>query len=131
MNRIVDITRKVKLQRANILYRFGDLKNVGNVHAYYIISQTFALSFLVGGVNLSPLFDNAEFQSSHVQRAFQYLKFWESARENLNQFWFIPSQVMGDHAECIETLTRYTLYKNFFFHHFFKNGRVTKVEIGN
>ena len=77
--------------------------------------KLFALSFFVGGVNLSPLFDNAEFQSSHVQRAFQYLKFWESARENLNQFWFIPSQVMGDHAECIETLARYTLYKNIFF----------------
>ena len=77
--------------------------------------KLFALSFFVGGVNLSPLFDNAEFQSSHVQRTFQYLKFWESARENLNQFWFIPSQVMGDHAECIETLARYTLYKNIFF----------------
>ena len=76
------------------------------------MSNLFHFPFFVGGVSLNPLFDNGEFQSSHVQRVFQYLKFWESARDNLNKFWFTPSQVMGDHAECIETLVRYTLYKN-------------------
>ena len=45
LNRIVDITRKVKLQRANIVYRFGGLKNVGNVHAYSLHLKLFALSF--------------------------------------------------------------------------------------
>ncbi|XP_078381354.1 E3 ubiquitin-protein ligase rnf213-alpha-like isoform X3 [Oculina patagonica] len=60
----------------------------------------------VAGNSLNPLFDNGEFQSSHVQRAFQYLKLWESAGDSLDHFWFLPGQVMGDHAECIETLTR-------------------------
>lgn len=69
------------------------------------------LFFEILGDSRNPLFDNAEFKSSYVQRAFQYLKFWEAARENLNQFWFIPSQVMGDHAECIETLVRYIVFQ--------------------
>ena len=60
----------------------------------------------VGRESLNPLFDNSEFQSSYVQRAFQYLKLCESDERSLDHFWFIPRQVMGDHAECIETLTR-------------------------
>ena len=82
----------------------------------HAISKTFLLfPFFAGCVNLNPLFDNAEFQSSYVQRAFQYLNFWESAKENLNQFWFIPSQVMGDHADCIDTLVRYIVYDGYLF----------------
>ena len=69
------------------------------------ISIHFISIFFVVGNRLNPLFDNAEFKSPYVQRAFQYLKMWESG-EGLDHFWFIPSQVMGDHAECIETLTR-------------------------
>lgn len=66
------------------------------------------------GNSLNPLFDNGEFQSSHVQRAYQYLKLWESAGDSLDHFWFIPGQVMGDHAECIETLTRWNFFDQFF-----------------
>lgn len=64
------------------------------------------LAFYAAGNSQNPLFDNAEFQSSYVQRVFQYLKLWESGGDSLDNFWFLPSQVMGDHAECIETLTR-------------------------
>ncbi|KAJ7339548.1 hypothetical protein OS493_005948 [Desmophyllum pertusum] len=60
----------------------------------------------MAGNSLNPLFDNGIFQNSCVQRVFQYLKFQESADNSLDNFWFIPGQVMGDHAECIETLTR-------------------------
>ncbi|XP_068694638.1 E3 ubiquitin-protein ligase rnf213-alpha-like [Montipora foliosa] len=56
--------------------------------------------------SLNPLFDDGEFRSQHVQRAFQYLKLWESAKENLDQFWFVPGHAMGDYADCLETLTR-------------------------
>ncbi|XP_068694646.1 E3 ubiquitin-protein ligase rnf213-alpha-like isoform X2 [Montipora foliosa] len=56
--------------------------------------------------SLNPLFDDTEFRSQHVQRTFQYLKLWESAKENLDHFWFIRGKVMGDYTDCIETLTR-------------------------
>ena len=70
------------------------------------IRIVFCLDFYSAGNSLNPLFDNGEFQSSHVQRAFQYLKRWESLGDGLDHFWFTPSQVMGDHAECIEKLMR-------------------------
>ena len=62
--------------------------------------------FYTGGGSLNPLFDDGEFRSPYVQRAFQYLKLWQSAKENLDHFWFVPGHVMADHAECIETLIR-------------------------
>ena len=64
----------------------------------------FAFAFALGSLN--PLFDDGEFRSQHVQRAFQYLKLWESAKENLDHFWFVPGHAMGDYADCLETLTR-------------------------
>ena len=56
--------------------------------------------------NLNPRFDDGEFRSQHVQRAFQYLKLWETAKENLDHFWFVPNHTMGDCAECLEILVR-------------------------
>ncbi|XP_022783821.1 E3 ubiquitin-protein ligase rnf213-alpha-like [Stylophora pistillata] len=56
--------------------------------------------------SLDPLFDTAEFKSSYVQRAFQYLKLCEAGGQTLDTFWFVPGQVMGDHTECIEMLIR-------------------------
>ncbi|KAK2555497.1 E3 ubiquitin-protein ligase rnf213-alpha [Acropora cervicornis] len=54
--------------------------------------------------SLNPRFDDGEFRSQHVQRAFQYLKLWETAKENLDHFWFVPNHMMGDYAECLEIL---------------------------
>ena len=65
----------------------------------------FFCSSLAADTSLNPLFDDAEFRSTYVQRAFQYLKLW-GAGQSLDDFWFVPGQVMGDHAECLETLMR-------------------------
>ncbi|PFX29705.1 E3 ubiquitin-protein ligase RNF213 [Stylophora pistillata] len=62
--------------------------------------------------SLNPLFDNAEFKSSNVQRAFQYLKLYEAGGQTLDHFWFVSSQVMGDHTECIEILIRHCGIEN-------------------
>ena len=56
--------------------------------------------------SLNPRFDDGEFRSQHVQRAFQYLKLWETAKQNLDHFWFVPNHTMGDYAECLEILVR-------------------------
>ena len=58
-----------------------------------------------GTSEINPLFDDGEFRSTHVQRAFQYLEVWGSGR-NLDQFVFVPGLVMGDHAACLEVLMR-------------------------
>ncbi|KAJ7355098.1 hypothetical protein OS493_027887, partial [Desmophyllum pertusum] len=58
----------------------------------------------MAGNSLSPLFDNGIFQSSCVQRVFQYLR--QPAGNTLEYFSSIPDAVMGNHIECIETLTR-------------------------
>ena len=52
---------------------------------------------------LNPLFDDGEFRTANVQRAFQYLKLW-AARQSLDHFHFVLGQVMGDHSECLEML---------------------------
>ena len=51
-----------------------------NVQKYIVFVFAFALG------SLNPLFDDGEFRSRHVQRAFQYLTLWESAKENLVPF---------------------------------------------
>ena len=66
----------------------------------------FFFVLFVAGSSLNPLFDNAEFKSSYVQRAFQYLRLHEAGGQALDHFWFVPGQVMGDHTECIDILTR-------------------------
>ena len=68
--------------------------------AFFVFSPDLA------GNSLDPLFDTAEFKSSYVQRAFQYLKLCYAGGQNLDSFCFVPGQVMGDHTECIEILTR-------------------------
>ena len=56
--------------------------------------------------SLNPRFDDGEFRSQHVQRAFQYLNLWETAKQNLDHFCFGANNTMGDCAECLEILVR-------------------------
>ncbi|XP_067056125.1 E3 ubiquitin-protein ligase rnf213-alpha-like isoform X2 [Acropora muricata] len=56
--------------------------------------------------SLSPRFDDGEFRSQHFQRSFQYLKLWETAKQDLDHFCFVPNNTMGDYADCLEILMR-------------------------
>lgn len=66
----------------------------------------FRARFVCALESLNPRFDDGEFRSQHFQRAFQYLKLWETAKQDLDHFCFVPNNTMGDYADCLEILMR-------------------------
>ena len=115
-------TSGLQVQRPNHWATLASTKVIGYTLGYTLIVTAFLVYceqetvecttvFFVfcpnlAGKSLDPLFDAAEFKSSYVQRAFQYLKLCDAGGQNLDTFCFVPGQVMGDHTECIEILTR-------------------------
>jgi hypothetical protein len=56
-----------------------------------------------------PLFDEQEYRSVSVKRAFQYLQKCNLNPNDLDRYRFTQDEVMGSPAECLQLIIKYVL----------------------